>query len=58
MFDKGEVFCFLVGCFIYFYKNFLDASGRTPTYTVMLTSEIIKKDNTYDTEEGVTVSDC
>ena len=31
---------------------FLDESGRTPTYTVMLNPEIIKKDGTYDTEEG------
>ncbi len=31
---------------------FLDESGRTPTYTVMLNPEIIKKDGLYDTEEG------
>ncbi len=31
---------------------FLDESGRTPTYTVMLNPEIIKKDGVYDTEEG------
>ena len=31
---------------------FLDESGRVPTYTVMLNPEIIKKDGTYDTEEG------
>ena len=31
---------------------FLDESGRAPTYTVMLNPEIIKKDGTYDTEEG------
>ena len=31
---------------------FLDESGRTPTYTVMLNPEIIKKDGAYDTEEG------
>ena len=31
---------------------FLDESGRAPTYTVMLTPEIIKKDGAYDTEEG------
>ena len=31
---------------------FLDDSGRTPTYTVMLNPEIIKKDGVYDAEEG------
>ena len=31
---------------------FLDESGRAPTYTVMLNSEIVKKDGAYDTEEG------
>ena len=31
---------------------FLDESGRTPTYTVMLNPEIIKKDGVYDTEES------
>ncbi len=31
---------------------FLDESGRTPMYTVMLNPEIIKKDGAYDTEEG------
>ena len=31
---------------------FLDESGRTPTYTVMLNPEIVKKDGTYNTEEG------
>ena len=31
---------------------FLDESGRTPTYTVMLNPEIVKKDSAYDTEEG------
>ena len=31
---------------------FLDESGRTPTYTVMLNPEIIKKNGAYDTEEG------
>ena len=31
---------------------FLDESGRTPTYTVMLNPEIIKRDGAYDTEEG------
>ena len=30
---------------------FLDESGRTPTYTVMLNPEIIKKDGAYSTEE-------
>ena len=31
---------------------FLDESGRTPVYTVMLNPEIIKNDDAYDTEEG------
>ncbi len=31
---------------------FLDESGKSPTYTVMLNPEIIKMDNPYDTEEG------
>ena len=31
---------------------FLDESGRTPTYTVMLKPEIIKRDGAYNTEEG------
>ncbi len=31
---------------------FLDESGRTPVYAVMLNPEIIKKDGAYDTEEG------
>ena len=31
---------------------FLDESGRTPVYTVMLNPEIIKKDGAHDTEEG------
>ncbi len=31
---------------------FLDESGTKLTYTVMLNPEIIKKDGTYDTEEG------
>lgn len=31
---------------------FLDESGRTPLYTVMLNPEIIKRDGAYDTEEG------
>ena len=31
---------------------FLDGSGRAQVYTVMLNPEIIKKDGTYDTEEG------
>lgn len=31
---------------------FLDESGRTPAYTVMLNPEILKKDGAYDTEEG------
>ena len=31
---------------------FLDDSGFTPTYTVMLNPEIIKKDGAYDTEES------
>ena len=30
---------------------FLDESGRTPTYTVMLNPEIIKKDGAYSAEE-------
>lgn len=30
---------------------FLDESGRTPTYTVMLNPQIIKKDGAYNTEE-------
>ena len=30
---------------------FLDESGRAPMYTVMLNSEIIKKDGAYDTVE-------
>ena len=30
---------------------FLDESGRTPVYTVMLNPEIIKKDDAYGTEE-------
>ena len=30
---------------------FLDESGRTPVYTVMLNPEIIKNDGAYDTEE-------
>ena len=36
---------------------FLDESGRTPTYTVMLNPEIIKKDGAYDTEEGTISGD-
>ena len=32
--------------------TFLDESGRTPTYTVMLNPETIKKDGAYNTEEG------
>ena len=32
--------------------TFLDESGRTPTYMVMLNPEIIKKDGAYETEEG------
>ena len=32
--------------------DFLDESGRVPTYTVMLNPEIIKKDGAYDAEEG------
>ena len=31
---------------------FLDESGRTPVYTVMLNPEIIKKEGAYDTKEG------
>lgn len=31
---------------------FLDESGRTPTYSVMLNPEIIKKDGAYSTEES------
>ncbi len=31
---------------------FLDESGRTPTYTVMLNPEIVKRDGVYETEEG------
>lgn len=31
---------------------FLDDSGRTPIYTVMLNPEIIKKDDAYNTEES------
>ncbi len=31
---------------------FLDESGKTPTYTVMLNPEIIKTDGAYDTEES------
>jgi peptide deformylase len=31
---------------------FLDESGKTTTYTVMLNPEIIKRDGAYDTEEG------
>lgn len=31
---------------------FLDESGRAPTYTVMLNSEIIKRDGAYDVAEG------
>lgn len=31
---------------------FLDESGRTPTYTVMLNPIILKADGVYDTEEG------
>ncbi len=31
---------------------FLDESGRTPTYTVMLNPEIVKRDGAYETEEG------
>ena len=31
---------------------FLDESGRTPTYTVMLNPEIIKKGGAYSTEES------
>lgn len=32
--------------------EFLDESGRVPTYTVMLNPEIIKKDGAYNTEEA------
>ena len=32
--------------------EFLDKSGRVPTYTVMLNPEIVKKDGAYDTEKG------
>lgn len=31
---------------------FFDESGRTPTFTMMLNPEIIKKDGTYNTEES------
>jgi len=31
---------------------FLDESGRAPAYTVMPNPEIVKKDGSYDTEEG------
>ena len=31
---------------------FLDDSGKSPTYTVMLNPEIIKKDGAYSTEES------
>ena len=31
---------------------FLDESGRTPTYTVMLNPEIVGKEGAYDTVEG------
>lgn len=31
---------------------FLDESGKSPTYTVMLNPIILKKDKLYDTEEG------
>ena len=31
---------------------FLDESGRTPTYTVMMNPEIIAKSGIYETEEG------
>ena len=31
---------------------FLDESGKSPTYTVMLNPEIIKTDGAYNTEEG------
>ena len=31
---------------------FLDECGKTPTYTVMLNPEIVKKDGLYNTEEG------
>ena len=35
---------------------FLDESGKTPTYTVMLNPEIIKRDGAYDTEEGCLIA--
>ena len=31
---------------------FLDESGKTPTYSVMLNPEIIKKEGLYETQEG------
>ena len=31
---------------------FLDESGKTPVYTIMLNPEIIKAEGSYDTEEG------
>ena len=31
---------------------FLDESGKTPTYSVMLNPEIIKQDGRYETQEG------
>ena len=31
---------------------FLDESGRTPTYTLMLNPEIVAKNGIYETEEG------
>ncbi len=31
---------------------FLDESGKTPVYTVMMNPEIIKKEGLYDAEEG------
>ncbi len=31
---------------------FLDESGKSPVYTVMLNPEIIKQDGSYNTEEG------
>ena len=31
---------------------FLDESGRSPTYSVMLNPEIVKRDGVYETEEG------
>ena len=31
---------------------FLDESGKTPTYSVMLNPEIIKQDGLYETQEG------